>query len=145
MPPSGCSALHGVNPNLKKVYLKDRYFLNWCTLFKLWSILEVDFEYWYIHFQTQNYTWGGLIRNIGYFLKSLWNIFRPCVAEFLFIVICTHQKIKALFSHINFDYMRNFVKNFFVFLSVFFLLSIKKDRKIHTKHNCTSKFTLMSM
>ena len=40
-----------------------------------------------------------------------------------------HQKIKTLFCHIRFDYMTNFVKKRFVFLSLFFLLSIRKEKK----------------
>ena len=35
---------------------------------------------------------------------------RPHVVDVSFIVTCTHQKIKALFCCINFDYAVNFVK-----------------------------------
>ena len=45
--------------------------------------------------------------------------------------------MKALFCCINFDY-RNFVKKYFVFLSIFFLLSIYIKEK-HTKLNGASK------
>ena len=66
---------------------------------------------------------------------------RPHVVDLSFIVTCAHQKIKALFCHINFDYAKN-VKKWFVFLSTFFLLNIKKKRKIYTKLDQASKFTL---
>ena len=59
-------------------------------------------------------------------VKPVENI-RPCVVDLLFIVTCAFQKIKAYFCRINFDYTKNFEKN--VFLSIFFLLSIKKDKK----------------
>ena len=54
---------------------------------------------------------------------------RPRVVDLLFIVTRVHQKIKALFCHINFDYVTNFVKKCFVFLSILLLLSIKKEKK----------------
>ena len=41
-------------------------------------------------------------------------IFRPRVADLSFIVTGTHQKIKALFCLINFDYTKSFVKKCFV-------------------------------
>ena len=66
---------------------------------------------------------------------------RPHVVDLSFIVTCAHQKIKALFCRINFDYVKNAVKKCFVFVSTFFLLSIKKKRKIYTKLDQTSKFT----
>ena len=71
-------------------------------------------------------------------------LLRPHVVDLSFIVICAHQKIKALFCHINFDYATNFVKKMF-FLSIFFLLSIKKERKRNTKLNCALNFTLASI
>ena len=36
-------------------------------------------------------------------------VFRPHVADLSFIVTRTHQKIKALFCRINFDYTKNLV------------------------------------
>ena len=59
-------------------------------------------------------------------VKPVENI-RPCVVDLLFIVTCAFQKIKVYFCCINIDYTKNFEKN--VFLSIFFLLSIKKDKK----------------
>ena len=53
---------------------------------------------------------------------------RPRVVDLSFIVILALQKIEALLCFINFDYTINFVKNV-VFLSIFFLLSIKKGKK----------------
>ena len=54
---------------------------------------------------------------------------RPCVVDLSFIVTSTHQKIKALFCHINFDYATDFVKKCFVFFSILLLLTIKKEKK----------------
>ena len=54
---------------------------------------------------------------------------RPHLVDLLLIVMCTPQKMKALFFHINFDYLKNFVKKCFDFLSIFFLLSVKKEKK----------------
>ena len=45
---------------------------------------------------------------------------RPHLVDLLLIVMCTHQKLKALFFHINFDYLKNFVKKYFDFLLLFF-------------------------
>ena len=63
---------------------------------------------------------------------------RPHVFDLLFIVTCMHQKIKALFYCINFDYTKNSVKKCFSF--IFFLWVWKKERKIHTRLNHSSKF-----
>ena len=46
-------------------------------------------------------------------------LFRAHVVDLFFIVTHVHQKIKALFCCINFDYTTNFVKKCFVFLSIF--------------------------
>ena len=35
-------------------------------------------------------------------------IVRPCVLDLSFIVTHVHQKLKALFCHINFDYYEKF-------------------------------------
>ena len=42
--------------------IREVYFLNWCNSSKTptWNRLEVDFQYWYVYFQMQKYTWGGL-------------------------------------------------------------------------------------
>ena len=57
---------------------------------------------------------------------ALHNNIRPRVLDLSFIVTRAHQKIKALFCRINFDYTTNFVKKYFVFLSILLLLSLKK-------------------
>ena len=62
---------------------------------------------------------------------------RPYVVDFSFIVTHAHQKIKALFCCINFDYITNFVKKCFVFLSIFFFYFECKKRK--------QKYTLNSI
>ena len=56
-------------------------------------------------------------------------LLRPRLVDVSFIVTCSHQKIKALFSRINFDYAKNFVEKCFVFLSILLLLSIKIEKK----------------
>ena len=38
-------------------------------------------------------------------LLNLMNLLRSHVVDISFIVACVHQKIKALFSRINFDYV----------------------------------------
>ena len=55
-------------------------------------------------------------------------VLRPHVIDLPFIVTCTHQKIKALFCHISFDYTTNFAKNVLFFFLFFVLLSIKKQK-----------------
>ena len=82
---------------------------------------------------------------INKFHPNCKDIVRPRVVDLLFIVTRAHQKIKALFCRINFDYATNFVKKRFIFLSNIFLLSIEKKRKIHTKHDHASKFNLTSI
>ena len=66
---------------------------------------------------------------------------RPRVVDVSFIATGAHQKIKASFYRINFDYTTNFIRKFFLFLYITFLLSIKKERKMHTKLDRASKFT----
>ena len=81
-------------------------------------------------------------------MQQLGSALRPHVVDLSFIVThqsSAHQKIKALLCHINFDYMTNFVKKCFVFISIFFLHSIKKDKKIHTELDRASKFTLTAI
>ena len=51
-----------------------------------------------------------IIKDSSYIVE----IFRSCVADLSFIVTGTHQKIKALFCRINFDYTKSFVKKCFV-------------------------------
>ena len=66
---------------------------------------------------------------------------RRSVVDVSFIATGAHQKIKASFYRTNFDYTTNFIRKFFVFLYITFLLSIKKERKMHTKLDRASKFT----
>ena len=47
---------------------------------------------------------------INKFHPNCKDIVRPRVVDLLFIVTRAHQKIKALFCRINFDYATNFVK-----------------------------------
>ena len=49
---------------------------------------------------------------------------------YLSFITCTHQKIKALFCCINFDYMTSFVKKCFVFH--FFSFEYKKRKAKYT-------------
>ena len=66
---------------------------------------------------------------------------RTHVVDLLFIVNHMHQKIKALFFGINFDYYKKFCKKkMFSFLSFFLLSILKEKRKIDTKLNRSSKF-----
>ena len=52
---------------------------------------------------------------INKFHPNCEDIVRPRLVDLLFIVTCAHQKIKALFCCINFDYTTNFVKKMFYF------------------------------
>ena len=61
---------------------------------------------------------------------DLWEILRPRVVYLSFIVTRTHQKIKALFCCINFDYTTSFVKKCFVFQ--FFSFEYKKRKAKYT-------------
>ena len=70
-----------------------------------------------------------LHRSLFLHLKEYLKSFRPRVVDLSFIVTRAHQKIKALFCRINFDYATNFVEKCFVFLSILLLLSIKKEKK----------------
>ena len=71
---------------------------------------------------------------------------RPQLVDLSFRVTRVHQKRKALFCRINFDYRTNSVKKHFVFFSVFFLLSTKKQkRKVSNKLDHALKFTLTSI
>ena len=67
-------------------------------------------------------------KNCVPFTKYITHI-RPRVVDLLFIVTSAHQKIKALFCHINFDYATNFVKKCCFFFSILLLLTIKKEKK----------------
>ena len=52
------------------------------------------------------------------------------IVDLSFIVTCAHQKIKALFCHIIFDYYNKFCKKMFFSLSLFLLgiyINIKKE------------------
>ena len=55
---------------------------------------------------------------------------RPHLVDLLLIVMCTHQKLKALFFHINFDYLKNFVKNILIFF--YFSFECKKRKEKYT-------------
>ena len=68
---------------------------------------------------------------------------RLCVVDLSFIVTHAHQKIKALFTALILI-MEQILHKIFAFLSVSFLLGIKK-RKIHTELNHASKFTSTSV
>ena len=66
---------------------------------------------------------------------------RPHVLDLSFIETHKHQKIKGLFCRINFDCYNKFCQKCFSF----YLFSFKyKKRKIHTKRDCASRFTLKS-
>ena len=56
-------------------------------------------------------------------------VFRPHVADLSFIVTLTHQKIKALFCCINFDYTKNLVKKCFVLFHLFSFEYKKRKEK----------------
>ena len=84
----------------------------------------------YIEYESngdKNRSWslGKCLNKTEHYLRNI----RPRVVDLLFIVDCMHQKINALFCCINFDYMTKSVKKCFIFLSIFFLLSIKKEKK----------------
>ena len=56
-------------------------------------------------------------------------IFRSRVVDLSFIVTHVHQKLKALFCCINFDYTKNFIKKMFYLSFYFFFFEIKKEKK----------------
>ena len=71
----------------------------------------------------------------GFYQYKIKKIILPHVIDLSFIITRANQKmktyfvVKALFCCIDLDYMTNFVKKCFVFLSIFFLLHIKKEKK----------------
>ena len=61
-------------------------------------------------------------------------VFRQHVADLSFMVTRTHQKIKALFCCIDFDYKKNLVKKCFVFFQLF-SFEYKKRKEKYTLYS----------